>query len=127
MFKNNHLSDMITSIRNGYTAKLVYVKVSNTNLNTKVLQILIKEGYIRGYHILKDELIVLLKYINNKSVILNIHNLSTPSSRLYFKKQEIKENIKKKKLNKLYIISTPEGIRSSKKLRHGGEILVSVN
>lgn len=122
MHTNDHLNNMITTIRNGYVAKLLFVKCFKTKLNFNILKLLFKAGYIRGYKIVENQILILLKYNNNESVIKEIRQISTYGNKVYLDKKEIVN----KKLNKLFIISTPEGLVLSNKLRHGGEILVSI-
>ena len=69
----NLLSNMISIIKVGYSARQLQVVVQNSKICVNVLSTLYKLGYIRGF-VVKDKksVVVLLKYISNKSVIRNI-------------------------------------------------------
>ena len=95
----------------------------------KILNILYREGYIRGHCYSKEkpnQIEVLLKYHNAKPVITNLKRISKPSSRTYCKVK----HLHKYKLNLgLTIISTPIGILSLKDAitaKVGGEILCQI-
>lgn len=91
------LSNMVAIIKVGYNAKHLQVVVQNSKICANVLNILYRLGYIRGY-IIKDKknIIVLLKYINNKPVIRNIGVVSTPGRRMYLKCCKLHNILKKK-------------------------------
>merc|ERR1711879_908251 len=69
-----------------------------------------KLGYIRGF-IIKDKknVIILLKYINNKPVIRNIAVISTPGRRTYIKHKKLEKFLAKKDSGFL-LLSTSRGI-----------------
>jgi ribosomal protein S8 len=76
------LSNMISIIKVGCNARHLNVIVQNSKLCLNVLTVLYKLGYIRGYIIKnKKNVVVLLKYINNKPTIRNINVISTPGRR----------------------------------------------
>jgi len=125
---NDNISDMISRIKNGTKAKLSSIAVKKTKITIIILQILYKNGYIRGYQVntLNDLIIVDLKYNKNKSVIQNFCRVSTPGRRIY---------ITSKALYKLnlpigfFILSTSKGILTSSdaKLKFiGGEVLCHI-
>ena len=125
------LGDMLTRIRNGQQAKKDSVLTPASTLRVRVLDVLKREGYIRGYSsedvrpgvkILNIE----LKYSEGEPVIKEINRVSKPGRRVYAK---IKE------LPKVYngfgvsILSTPRGVMSDNEARAanvGGEVLCRV-
>jgi len=79
------LADLITRLKVGSKTRAVSVKVLKTKLTINFLFLLYKIGLIRSFHILSNErnILVYLKYKNNKSVIYSIDLISKPSKRIY--------------------------------------------
>jgi small subunit ribosomal protein S8 len=125
------LGDMLTRIRNGQMAGLETISMPASRLRTNVLDVLQREGYIRGYFEEElragiRELRVELKYDNGKPVIREINRISRPGRRIYAKIAD---------LPKVYnglgisILSTPRGVLSDTEARTanvGGEVLCKV-
>lgn len=125
------LGDMLTRIRNGQRARKSDIKVPASKLRENVLEVLKREGYIRGYERVNlrkgiDEIKVELKYYEGRPVISEIVRVSTPGRRVY---SGVKE------LQKFYnglgisVLSTPQGVMSDHEARQanvGGEILCKV-
>lgn len=121
---------MISIIKVGYSARQLQVVVQNSKICVNVLSTLYKLGYIRGF-VVKDKksVVVLLKYISNKSVIRNISVISTPGRRMYIKHKQL-ANILKKKDSGFLILSTSKGMLTDEESRLfsiGGEVLIKVN
>jgi small subunit ribosomal protein S8 len=124
------LSNMVSNIRVGSNAKKLHVKVQNSKLCSKVLDILYKLGYIRGFVLEnKKKILVLLKYSNNKPAIRDIRTISTPGRRMYMRyKRSVK--ISNNKDSGLFILSTNKGLLTdyeSSMLMVGGEVLVKIS
>ncbi len=131
MALSDPVGDMLTRIRNGQAARLDSVTMPASRLRANVLDVLQREGYIRGY--LEEEvrggireIRVELKYDNGKPVIREVHRVSTPGRRIYSKISD---------LPKVYnglgisILSTPRGVMSDSEARTanvGGEVLCKV-
>ncbi len=125
------LSDMLTRIRNGQRARLDIVSSPTSRLLANVLDVLQKEGFIRGYNrrdVRKGigEIEIELKYHEGEPVIREIRRVSKPGCRVYSGIQD---------LSKVYgglgisILSTPKGVMSDHEARvaHvGGEVLCQV-
>lgn len=125
------LGDMLTRIRNGQMAGLETISMPASRLRVNVLDVLQREGYIRGYFEEElragiRELRVELKYDNGKPVIREINRISRPGRRVYSKIVD---------LPKVYnglgisILSTPRGVLSDTEARTanvGGEVLCKV-
>jgi small subunit ribosomal protein S8 len=125
------LGDMLTRIRNGQMAGLETISMPASRLRINVLDVLQREGYIRGYFEEElragiRELRVELKYDNGKPVIREINRISRPGRRIYAKIAD---------LPKVYnglgisILSTPRGVLSDTEARTanvGGEVLCRV-
>ena len=131
MVVNDPIADMLTRIRNGQMAGLDSISMPASRLRTNVLDVLQREGYIRGYfeeelRVGVRELRVELKYDNGKPVIREINRVSRPGRRIYAKIAD---------LPKVYnglgisILSTPRGVLSDSEARTanvGGEVLCKV-
>ena len=131
MTMTDPLGDMLTRIRNGLTAKKAIVKCPKSKLRESVLQVLKKEGFIRGYTVKDDEnkkpiLLIELKYFEGKPAIKEIKRASRPGLRLYSSKKDMPLNYGGLGIS---IVSTSQGLMSDHEARIaniGGEILCSV-
>lgn len=131
MSMSDPLGDMLTRIRNGQRANKSVVTVPASKMRGNVLDVLQREGYIRGYSWSEvregiAELAVELKYSEGQPVIREINRVSKPGRRVY-------AGIRK--LQPFYnglgiaILSTPRGVMSDSEARAanvGGEILCQV-
>lgn len=131
MSMTDPLGDMLTRIRNGQRANKASVVSPASRLRSNVLDVLQREGYIRGYS-KKDvrpgvsELTIELKYFEGKPVIKTVSRVSTPGRRVYSGVHEIP-----RVANGLgiCILSTPRGVMSDAEARAanvGGEVLCQV-
>ena len=125
------IGDMLTRIRNGQRAHKAQVNSPASKLRARLLDVLQREGYIRGYtHFEMDagkpELQIELKYREGEPVIREISRVSKPGRRVY---SSIKD------LPVIYnglgisILSTPQGVMSDSEARLanvGGEVLCRV-
>jgi len=131
MSMTDPLGDMLTRIRNGQRAGKESVAAPDSKLRRNVLEVLKREGFIRGFSDYEvrtgvKELKIELKYHEGTPVIQKIARVSTPGRRVYSK---IKD------LSRVYnglgisIISTPRGVMSDAEARAanvGGEVLCQV-
>jgi len=125
------IGDMLTRIRNGQQAKKSAVTCPASSVRENVLEVLVREGYIRGYsrHNVRqgiDELTIELKYHEGAPVIREISRVSKPGRRVYSK---IKELSKVSNGLGISILSTPRGVMSDAEARAanvGGEVLCQV-
>jgi small subunit ribosomal protein S8 len=125
------IGDMITRIRNGQQRKMRTVRVPKSKLRGSVLDVLSKEGYIRGYTVEKsvkgfEEFSVELKYSQDEGVIHEIKRVSTPGRRVYSKVTDLPRFHNGLGIS---ILSTPQGVISDAQAREanvGGEILCQV-
>lgn len=131
MSMTDPLGDMITRIRNGQRAGKSAVTSPASNLRSSLLDVLVREGYIRGYERYNvragiDELRIELKYHEGQPVIKEIARISTPGRRVYSK---IKDLPKVYNGLGISILSTPRGVMSDHEARQanvGGEVLCRV-
>ena len=125
------IGDMLTRIRNANSAKHDTVKVPASNMKKAIAQILVDEGYIKGFTVEEDGkqgvIEIALKYGPNKSsVITGIRRVSKPGLRTYCKSKNLP-----KVLGGLgiAIVSTSKGLLTDRKARKeniGGEVLCYV-
>jgi small subunit ribosomal protein S8 len=125
------LGDMLTRIRNGQMAKKANVTAPASRLRANVLEVLKREGYIRGYSQAEQragviELTIELKYHEGSPVIREISRVSKPGRRVYSK---IRDLPKVSNGLGISILSTPRGVMSDAEARAanvGGEVLCKV-
>ncbi len=128
---NDPLGDLLTRIRNAQMRRRPKVTTPASNLRVRVLDVLMSEGYIRGYTRVEHkgglaELEIELKYSNGQPAIREITRVSTPGRRVYSAVRDLKTVA-----NGLgvAILSTPKGVMSDSRAREenvGGEILCNV-
>ncbi|MDA0339389.1 MAG: 30S ribosomal protein S8 [Proteobacteria bacterium] len=131
MSMTDPLADMLTRIRNGQRARKDVVASPASRLRRNVLEVLKREGFIRGYSQQQsgpgfEELRIELKYHEGDPVIRQIDRVSTPGRRVYSGISD---------LQRVYnglgiaILSTPRGVLSDNEAREqnvGGEVLCQV-
>lgn len=125
------IADMLTRIRNANMVKHVSVDVPASNVKKRLAEILLSEGFVKGYDIIDDGkqgiIRIELKYGEGKErVISGLKRISKPGLRVYAKKTDIP-----KVLGGLGIavISTSNGIitdKEARKLGVGGEVICYV-
>ncbi len=131
MAMTDPLGDMLTRIRNGQQAKFSSVRAPASKIRSNVLDVLQREGYIRGYnqHELRPgiaELEIELKYAEGEPAIREIARVSKPGRRVYSKIQELPRFYNGLGIT---ILSTPRGVMSDQEARAaivGGEVLCRV-
>jgi small subunit ribosomal protein S8 len=125
------LGDMLTRIRNGQSAKKDSVLTPASRLRASVLDVLQREGYIRGY---SDEattgptptIRIELKYFEGQPAIQHVSRVSKPGRRVYAGAQDLP---RVKNGLGITIVSTPKGVLSDAEARTenvGGEVLCQV-
>ena len=133
MAMTDPLGDMLTRIRNGQQAKKDAVMTPASTLRARVLEVLQREGYIRGFS--EDEtgrmeehdgLRIELKYFEGEPAIKHVARVSKPGRRVYSGSKELP--IVRNGLG-ITIVSTPKGVLSDAEARTenvGGEVLAEV-
>jgi small subunit ribosomal protein S8 len=125
------IADMLTRIRNGNNAKHDTVDIPASNIKTEIAQILVDEGFIKGFNVIEDGkqgvIRIELKYDqNNGKVISGIKRISKPGLRVYVKNDEIPRVLGGLGIA---ILSTSKGIKTDKDARRegvGGEVICYV-
>ena len=131
MSMTDPVADMLTRIRNANTAGHAEVDIPASKIKKNIAEILLKEGYIKGYEVVEtqpqDLIKIQMKYGAGKQrVISGIKRISKPGLKVYAKKDEVP-----KVLGGLgiAIISTSSGLITDKQARElgvGGEVVCYV-
>ena len=124
------LGDMLTRIRNGQQAKKDTVVSPASKLRLHVLEVLQREGYIRGFSEdatgVHPQLRIELKYFEGRPAIKHVARVSKPGRRVYSGSKELP--VVRNGLG-ITIVSTPKGVLSDAEARAanvGGEVLAEV-
>ena len=130
MAMTDPLGDMLTRIRNGQQARKDSVLTPASKLRVHVLEVLQREGYIRGYseEVLAGQkgLRIELKYFEGQPAIQHLARVSKPGRRVYSGSKELPRI--RNGLGAV-IVSTPRGVLSDAEAREqnvGGEVLAEV-
>lgn len=125
------VADMLTRIRNANAAKHDTVNIPASNMKKSIAQILLDEGYIKGFQVIQDDkqgvLRVSLKYGPNKSQVLTgLRRVSKPGLRIYSNCHNMPKVMKGLGIA---IVSTSKGVMTDKRARRehvGGEVLAFI-
>src|SRR5271154_73812 len=131
MAMTDPIGDMIARIRNAAMRKRSKVLTPASRMRERVLEVLLAEGYIRGYHVVQEpgafpQFEFELKYFDGEPVIAEISRVSKPGRRVYSSIADLKPV--KNGLG-ISILSTPKGVMSDTAARDanvGGEVLCQV-
>ena len=127
----DNIAYMLTRIRNASAAKHDTVDVPASNMKKAIAQILLDEGYIKGFQVIDDGkqgiIRITLKYgVGKEAVITGLKRVSKPGLRIYTSCKDMPAV-----MNGLgiAIMSTPKGIMTDKQARKeivGGEVLAFI-
>jgi small subunit ribosomal protein S8 len=132
------ISDMLTRIRNGVTAKHARVDMPASKLKAEIARILQDEGYIQGYRLVEAAadktssqprpiIRIFLKYgPHGERVITGIERISRPGRRVYLGVDKVPPVLGGLGTN---ILTTSRGVmtgRAARKAGVGGEVLCNV-
>jgi small subunit ribosomal protein S8 len=128
---NDPLGDMLARIRNAQMRHKTKVTTPASSLREHVLDVLVEEGFIRGYARVdytggRSEFDIELKYFDGEPVIREIERISKPGRRVYVAVRNLP------RINNglgVAILSTPKGVMADHDAREanvGGEIICTV-
>ena len=130
MAMTDPLGDMLTRIRNGQQARKDSILTPASKLRANVLDVLQREGYIRGY---SEETLagqkglrIELKYFEGQPAIQHLARVSKPGRRVYSGSKDLP---RVRNGLGITIVSTPRGVLSDAEAREqnvGGEVLAEV-
>ena len=132
------ISDMLTRIRNGVSAKHARVDMPASKLKAEIARILQDEGYIQGFRLLEEPaardgrqprqvIRMFLKYgPHGEKVISGLERISRPGRRVYLGVEEVPAVLGGLGTS---ILTTSHGVmtgRAARKAGVGGEVLCNV-
>ena len=132
------ISDMLTRIRNGVSAKHARVDMPASKLKAEIARILQDEGYIQGFRLVDGPvgksgrpggqvIRVFLRYgPQGERVITGIQRISRPGRRVYFGVEDVPTVLGGLGTS---ILTTSRGVmtgRAAKKAGVGGEVLCTI-
>mgnify|MGYP001485960334 CR=1 FL=1 len=128
---NDPIADMLTRIRNSQSRGKSTVETPESKLRCWVLDVLLEEGYIRGYEKTTGSnghpaIEISLKYYGGTPVIRELKRVSRPGRRVYL---GVKELPQVRQGLGISIVSTPKGVMSDAAARSanvGGEVICTV-
>ena len=130
MSMSDPIADMLTRIRNGLHAQKYDVEMPASRNKIAIAEVLKDEGYISGFAVEGEgatrKLKVELKYFQGEPVIEDIRRISSPSCRVYAKRDDlpsVKDGLG------VALVSTSKGILTDRNARQqgvGGEIICTV-
>lgn len=131
MSVSDPLGDMLTRIRNAQRSRHTACVAPNSRLRQNVLEVLKREGFIRGFSTEElrpgvSQINIELKYNDGEPVIKEITRISKPGRRVYSKIKELPRVYAGLGIS---ILSTPRGVLSDAEARAanvGGEVLCRV-
>ena len=131
MMVNDPLGDMLTRIRNAQMRGKPTVRTPASKLRRWVLDVLVREGYLRGYEPAESknghpEIEISLKYFEGGPAIRELKRVSKPGRRVY---AGVKNLPSVRQGLGVAIVSTAQGIMSDADARGknvGGEVLCTV-
>jgi len=123
---NYPVGDFLVRIKNGAMAGNREFEVVNTKFINSVAKALVRTGYLEEAKLTEDNnLCVRLRYHKKEPLLMDIKLVSKPGMRVYMNRDELS----KKRGASIYIISTPDGVLSSRealKKGIGGEVIAEI-
>ena len=126
MIVTSTLSNFISNLKNHYLSKKLILKQKKTKQIIRLADLLVSEGLICGYYFIENNIVILLKYSNNKPAIHEFKVISRPGKRVYVNNKWIYKNNDKT----IHILSTQQGFLTKHKaqeLNVGGELICQIN
>ncbi len=128
---NDHISDMITRIKNAYAMHKKTVSMPYTKVLEAVANVLLSEKYIskvevKGEGVTDKQLVVTLSYKDDTAAISSIKRISKPGVRIYRRVDSFKPVLSGLGIA---ILSTSKGIMSDRQAKInkiGGEVLLEL-
>jgi small subunit ribosomal protein S8 len=127
----SQLSRFTSTINIARQGRFKTIKVDNTNLTSRLLELFQEIGIIRGYMVMENDsrFKVFMKYKHGSlGLIFKVAQVSKSSKRVYVDMIGLYK-IKERYGKIIYILSTPKGILSDAECitqRVGGEVLLKI-
>jgi small subunit ribosomal protein S8 len=130
MSMTDPIADMLTRIRNAQTARQPSVRMPMSKRKLAIAKVLEQEGYLASVKVEnvddKNEMVLELKYYQDKPVIERLERVSRPGLRIYKRVDQLP--VVQGGLG-CAIVSTSHGVMTNRQARaegHGGEVLCIV-
>lgn len=123
MILTSTLSNFLSNLKNHSLSKKTILQQQPTKQIIQLVQLLVQEGYLKGYYLSTPNQIVVL--LSTKQVIHHIQQISKPGKRVYIQNKWLYQN----KTSDLYILSTVQGFLTQNKalqLNLGGELICKI-
>ena len=121
------IADLFTRVRNGLMVQHGAVEMPNSNMKTRIAEVLKEEGFIKNFRVHEDGrqgiLKLYLKYHNGDAAIRGIKRISKPGRRTYVSSRNIPKVLSGLGIA---IITTSSGVMTDQLCREkglGGEVL----
>jgi small subunit ribosomal protein S8 len=130
-YTTDPVADLLTRIRNANRAYHDSLVISGSKLKVEIVKILQREGFIKGFEIVKDpkqdQIKVFLRYgPKREKVITNLKRISKPGLRVYAGAGDIPRVLRGLGIA---VLTTSQGVMTDKEARRkgiGGEVLCYV-
>jgi small subunit ribosomal protein S8 len=130
-YTTDPVADLLTRIRNANRANHDALEISSSKLKVEIVRILQREGFIKGFDIVKqvpqDKIKIALKYgAKREKVLTELKRVSKPGLRVYCGKDNIPRVLRGLGIA---ILSTSQGLMTDREARKkgvGGEVLCYV-
>jgi len=123
---NYPVGDFLIRVKNAANAHRESVDAPVTKFIKSIAQVLKDEGYVRDIEVKKGIIDMKLAYSRKEPVLMDIKLVSKPGLRIYKGVDEVKKH---KRGASILILSTPDGVISSKKALKkgvGGEVIAEI-
>jgi len=125
------IGNYLTIIRNGLLVSKRSVTMPSSKIRVAMTQILLDEGFIKGFTVdtsvpHREALTIQLKYVSGEPVIHELTRASKPGRRYYSKMKNVQPVVGGLGIS---ILSTNAGVitdKKAKKLNVGGEVLCTI-
>jgi len=126
------IADMLTRLRNAVARKFLTTKIPTSRFKEKIAQILVDNGWIEKYELIKQTdalpyLLITFKYHQREPVIRGLQMISKPGQRIYMNNTKLTKNYFSKL--ETVVVSTSQGLMTSLQARDaklGGEVLFKI-
>ena len=130
-YTTDPVADLLTRIRNANSAFHDSLEISGSKIKLEIVKILQREGFIKGFEIVKDPkqdtIKVFLKYgPKREKVITNLKRVSKPGLRVYTGHEKLPRVLRGLGIA---IVTTSQGVMTDREARQkgiGGEVLCYV-
>ena len=130
-YTTDPVADLLTRIRNANSAYHDSLEISGSRLKVEITKILQREGFIKGYEVIKDpkqdRIKIYLKYGSKRErVITDLQRVSRPGLRVYAGSDNLPRVLRGLGIS---ILTTSHGLMTDKEARRkgiGGEVLCKV-